>query len=65
MFQKMRRYEETHMLATVPKSGKYALPPQRILLHPVTWSSVGTYGTLGCFITHITGGSRGSSPFDE
>ena len=57
MFQKMRRYEETHMLATVQKSGKYALPPQRILLHPVTWPSVGTPITL-------SGGSSGSSPFD-
>ena len=40
MFQKMRRYEETHMLATVQKSGKYALPPQRVLLFPVTWPAV-------------------------
>ena len=31
-----------------------ALPPQRILLQPVTWPTVGTYGTLGCFVTPIT-----------
>ena len=57
MFQK-RRYEEknegAHMWATVQQAGKYALPPQRILLLPVTRPAVGTYGTLGCFVTPIT-----------
>ena len=57
MFQKMRRYEETHMWATVQKSGKYALPPQRILLHTITWPAVGTPITL-------SGGLSGSSPID-
>ena len=42
------------MWATVQQAGKYALPPQRILLHPVTWPAEGTYGTLGCFVTPIT-----------
>ena len=40
MFKIKRRYEgktkDAHMKATVQKSGNNALPPQRILLHPVT-----------------------------
>ena len=46
MFQKKRgnegKNEGAHMWATVKQAGKNALPPQRILLHPVTWPAVGT-----------------------
>ena len=53
MFQKRKRYGEknegAHMWAVVRWSGKNAISPQRILLHPVTRPPVGTYGTLGRF----------------
>ena len=49
MFKKKGRYEEknkgAHMWAVVRWSGKNAISPQRILLHPVTRPPVGTYGT--------------------
>ena len=50
MFQKRKIYGEknegAHMWATVRWSGKNAISPQRILLHPVTRPPEGTYGTL-------------------
>ena len=55
MFQKRRRYEwrkKPRQLSS--RQSNNALPPQRILLQPVTWPTVGTYGTLGCFVTPIT-----------
>ena len=71
MIQKKRKYEEknegAHMWATVRWSGKNAISPQRILLHPVTRPPVGTYGTLGRFVSlpSTPRVSVGSSPFDD
>ena len=71
MFQERKRYGEknegAHMWAVVRWSGKNAISPQRILLHPVTRPPIGTYGTLGRFVSlpSTPRVSVGSSPFDD
>ena len=49
MFQKKGGNEEKKRrrphVGIVQRSGKNAFPPHRILLNPVTWPVVGTYGS--------------------
>ena len=48
------------------RSGKNAFPPHRILLNPVTWPVVGTYGSWGFFVTTINPpGISWQCPFDD
>ena len=50
----------------VQRSGKNAFPPHRILLNPVTWPVVGTYGSWGFFVTTINPpGISWQCPFDD
>ena len=53
-------------MGIVKRSGKNAFPPHRILLNPVTWPVVGTYGSWGFFVTTINPpGISWQCPFDD
>lgn len=70
MFQKKRGNEEknegAHMWALWRGQAINAFPPHRILLNPVTWPVVGTYGSWGFFVTTINPpGISWQCPFDD
>ena len=64
--RKWRKKRRRPHVGIVQRSGKNAFPPHRILLNPVTWPVVGTYGSWGFFVTTINPpGISWQCPFDD
>ena len=64
--RKWRKKRRRPHVGIVKRSGKNAFPPHRILLNPVTWPVVGTYGSWGFFVTTINPpGISWQCPFDD
>ena len=64
--RKLRKNEDAHMWALWRGQAINVFPPHRILLNPVTWPVVGTYGSWGFFVTTINPpGISWQCPFDD